>query len=120
VVVIFFGGENQNPRNCSLYFRELAEAFGRKPAASRFSTELSKSHILGAPTGHVYSRADLIRQFMYGTTECFGSMEIDYICIDCGCHFFRRRKPESTENQPIFHNMLSKLITYLRVPHAEQ
>jgi hypothetical protein len=55
--------------NCSLYFRELAEAFGRKPAASRFSTELSKSHILGAPTGHVYSRADLIRQFMYGTTD---------------------------------------------------
>lgn len=55
--------------NCSQYFRELAEAFGRKPAASRFSTEISKSHLLGAPSGHVYSRADLIRQFMYGTTD---------------------------------------------------
>lgn len=55
--------------NCSQYFRELAEAFGRKPAASRFSTEISTSHLLGAPSGHVYSRADLIRQFMYGTTD---------------------------------------------------
>ncbi|XP_052104015.1 betaine--homocysteine S-methyltransferase 1-like [Mytilus californianus] len=53
--------------NCGQYFRELAEAFGRRPLASKYSTDMKKNQFLGATKGNVNTaRADLIRDFVYG------------------------------------------------------
>ena len=50
--------------NCSALFRELAEAFGRKTPASKYSPDMTLSNVFGAPTGKRYGRADKVRAFM--------------------------------------------------------
>jgi hypothetical protein len=50
--------------NCAVYFRELAESYGRKPPASLYSPDTSKSYVFGSPLGHRNAHSDKIREFM--------------------------------------------------------
>ncbi|XP_061177224.1 betaine--homocysteine S-methyltransferase 1-like [Saccostrea echinata] len=53
--------------NASFYFRELAEAYGRKPPTSKYAPNLNLSHIFGKPSkDDRFKRSTKIREFMIG------------------------------------------------------
>lgn len=53
--------------NASFYFRELAEAYGRKPPASKYSPDISLSHVFGKTSeSEKFKRSTKIKEFMIG------------------------------------------------------
>lgn len=53
--------------NASFYFRELAEAYGRKPPTSKYTPNVGLSHIFGKTSeADKYKRSTKIKGFMIG------------------------------------------------------
>lgn len=53
--------------NASFYFRELAEAYGRKPPTSKYTPNVGLSHIFGKTSeADKYKRSTKIKEFMIG------------------------------------------------------
>ena len=53
--------------NSAAFMRELAEVYGRKPAACKYSPDISISFIFGeASKDEKYKRSNKIREFMIG------------------------------------------------------
>lgn len=50
--------------NAPNYFREIAEVYGRKPEASKYTPDVSMSFIFGEKISKKYSSSDKLRQYM--------------------------------------------------------